>query len=51
MAKDVVCSVDTCNYWEHGNQCTAEKIKVNNARSEAHASEETNCETFKPSDL
>lgn len=51
MAKDVACSVDSCTYWSHGNRCSAEKIKVNNMHSDEHAykSDETNCETFKPS--
>jgi hypothetical protein len=50
MAKDVACSVDSCTYWEHGNKCSANKIKVNNVHSDerAYKSDETSCETFKP---
>lgn len=50
MAKDVVCSVDSCTYWGHGNKCSANKVNVNNSHSadRAYKSDETNCETFKP---
>lgn len=53
MAKDVVCSVDSCNFWGQGNKCQAESIMVNNVRpmEHAHRSDETNCETFEPNDL
>ncbi|EEG76291.1 DUF1540 domain-containing protein [Dethiobacter alkaliphilus] len=42
----VKCVVDSCEYWEQGNQCTASTIEV----SPPHAvdSEETDCNTFKP---
>ncbi|WP_435530769.1 DUF1540 domain-containing protein [Sporosarcina newyorkensis] len=28
MAKDVLCEVTNCHFWESGNQCGAEEIKV-----------------------
>ena len=44
----VKCVVDSCEYWEQGNQCNASAIEV----SPPHASdsEETDCNTFKPKD-
>jgi len=50
MAKDVVCSVDNCTYWQHGNKCNAGTIEVNNhlASEKAYKSDETLCKTFKP---
>jgi hypothetical protein len=51
MAKDVVCTVDSCTFWDDGNKCSAKHIMVNNSHSDerAYKSDETNCETFKPS--
>ncbi|MGV3487413.1 MAG: DUF1540 domain-containing protein [Tuberibacillus sp.] len=49
MAKDVLCEVSNCRYWEQGNKCSAESIYVvSQAGKEAHDSEETDCKTFEP---
>lgn len=42
------CTVDTCNYWGNGNNCTADGIEVNNQVSSAETSDDTICKTFKP---
>ncbi len=28
MAKDVLCEVNNCQYWQDGNLCSADKIYV-----------------------
>lgn len=49
MAKDVVCSVDTCGFWEANNRCGAKSIEVNMYSEEkAHSSDDTGCKTFIP---
>ncbi|MBA4537410.1 DUF1540 domain-containing protein [Bacillus aquiflavi] len=49
MAKDVLCEVNNCHYWEHGNLCNADKIYViSQAGKTAEHSRETDCKTFKP---
>ncbi|MBZ4686533.1 MAG: hypothetical protein PWQ96_2425 [Clostridia bacterium] len=42
----VKCVVDTCEYWQSGNQCIASSIEIQppNARN----TQETDCATFKP---
>jgi len=44
----IKCLVDTCYYYEKGDQCTASKIEV--APRNASSSKETDCETFMPQD-
>ena len=41
----VKCVVDSCEYWQSGNQCTASSIEI----QPPHATdiEETDCATFK----
>ncbi|MBX6362183.1 MAG: DUF1540 domain-containing protein [Acidobacterium ailaaui] len=49
MAKDVLCEVQNCRYWEKGNKCSAESIYVvSQVGHEARDSEETDCKTFEP---
>ncbi|MBP3039781.1 DUF1540 domain-containing protein [Bacillaceae bacterium Marseille-Q3522] len=52
MAKDVLCEVNNCVFWETGNLCGAEKIYVvSNQGEKAHSSTETDCKTFEPEHL
>jgi hypothetical protein len=52
MAKDVLCSVHNCQYWEQGNLCSAEQIYVvSHTGEQADHQTETDCKTFKPADM
>lgn len=47
MAKDVKCSVDSCQYYCDG-LCEASCIKVGTCHcKEAHETDQTSCDTFK----
>ena len=49
MAKDVLCEVSNCKYWEDGNLCAANQIYVvSQTGNIADDSRETDCKTFKP---
>ena len=49
MAKDVLCEVSNCTFWQKGNQCTAHEIYVvSNRGGQASTNEEKDCKTFKP---
>ncbi|WP_173918237.1 DUF1540 domain-containing protein [Halobacillus sp. Marseille-Q1614] len=49
MAKDVLCEVNNCKYWDHGNKCSAEAIYVvSHSGKQASKQEETDCKTFEP---
>ncbi len=49
MAKDVLCEVNNCTYWENGNKCGAEVIYVvSHTGKKASNSKETDCKTFEP---
>ncbi|MFO7262519.1 MAG: DUF1540 domain-containing protein [Bacillota bacterium] len=49
MAKDVLCEVNSCKYWNEGNKCTATTIYVVSRYGKTAAnSEETDCKTFEP---
>lgn len=49
MAKDVLCEVNNCTYWGHGNKCSADSIYVVSHHGKAASSqEETDCKTFEP---
>lgn len=49
MAKDVLCEVSSCKYWDEGNKCSAATIYVVGRNSrQAQTSEETDCKTFEP---
>lgn len=49
MARDVLCEVKNCTFWEQGNLCGAEEIYVVSHKGEkAEDSKETDCKTFKP---
>jgi hypothetical protein len=49
MAKDVLCEVNSCKYWEEENHCGASSIYVvNNRNEQASNSAETDCKTFEP---
>ncbi|PIC70114.1 DUF1540 domain-containing protein [Sporosarcina sp. P18a] len=49
MAKDVLCEVTNCHFWESGNQCGADEIKVISRKGrKAKDSAETDCNTFIP---
>ncbi|WP_084279262.1 DUF1540 domain-containing protein [Anoxybacteroides tepidamans] len=51
MAKDVLCEVKNCHYWEKGNRCAAEAIYVvSHTGTMASDSSETDCKTFVPND-
>ncbi|MDD4601921.1 hypothetical protein SDC9_43526 [bioreactor metagenome] len=47
MARDVVCSVRNCKFWE-GHRCTADAIQVSvdGGGDEAGYIAKTNCHTF-----
>ena len=47
MAEDVLCSVNSCHFWEDGNKCNASSIYVV-SHTIASTSEETDCQTFEP---
>ncbi|WP_151734293.1 DUF1540 domain-containing protein ['Paenibacillus yunnanensis' Narsing Rao et al. 2020] len=48
MAKDVLCAVNSCTYWEEENRCKAESIFVAyHAAKQPTEPEETDCKTFK----
>ncbi|ADC48893.1 MULTISPECIES: DUF1540 domain-containing protein [Alkalihalophilus] len=50
MAQDVLCEVNNCVHWSHGNQCAADKIYViSHKGKQADRQEETDCKTFEPS--
>ncbi|ESU31018.1 hypothetical protein G3A_19060 [Bacillus sp. 17376] len=47
MAKDVLCEVNNCQYWQDGNLCSADKIYVvSHVGETADNSRETDCKTF-----
>lgn len=49
MARDVLCEVNNCKYWEVGNRCAAESIYiVSNQGTQADDSSTTDCKTFEP---
>lgn len=50
MARDVLCEVMNCKYWEDGNRCSAEAIYIvsSNQGKTAEDSSTTDCKTFKP---
>lgn len=49
MAKDVLCEVDNCKYWDKGNKCKADSIYVVSQKGkQASKNEETDCQTFTP---
>lgn len=47
MAKDVMCTVENCHYWDK-RHCTASAIEVNvdGGGYKANYTGETNCHTF-----
>lgn len=45
MAKDVLCEVNSCRFWDSGNKCAASSIYIV-SHKEAKTSEETDCKTF-----
>lgn len=42
----VKCCVDSCEYWESGDQCMASNIEIQPPN--ASDTEETDCATFSP---
>lgn len=48
MARDVMCTVENCRYWENGHKCNAGEIEVNvdGGGHKAGYTGETNCHTF-----
>lgn len=47
LAKDVLCEVNNCMYWEQGNKCAADAIYVVSHKGKtASTSKETDCQTF-----
>ncbi|MBS4030077.1 MAG: DUF1540 domain-containing protein [Clostridiales bacterium] len=44
----VKCVVDTCEYWNSGDQCVASVIEVQ--PMDASDTEDTDCATFRPKD-
>lgn len=49
MAKDVLCEVNSCRFWDSGNKCAASSIYIV-AHKEAKTSDETDCKTFEHKD-
>ncbi|MEC5268149.1 DUF1540 domain-containing protein [Heyndrickxia coagulans] len=46
MAKDVLCEVRNCVFWEEGNLCSAEEIYiVSHTGTQAENQQETDCKT------
>lgn len=51
LAKDVLCEVHNCTFWEQGNLCVADQIYVvSHTGSQADTSKETDCKTFEPAE-
>lgn len=51
LAKDVLCEVRNCSFWESGNLCGADQIYVVSHVGEyADNSRETDCKTFQPTE-
>ena len=50
MAKDVLCEVNSCRFWDSGNKCGAETIYIV-SKKEAKTSSETDCKTFETKQL
>ncbi|MCL1631639.1 DUF1540 domain-containing protein [Sporolactobacillus sp. CPB3-1] len=49
MAKDVLCEVSNCTFWDEGNHCSANAIYVvSHKGKQASKQEETDCKTFEP---
>lgn len=48
ITPSVTCVVDSCTYWENGNLCNAEAIKVTGFG--AKECQATNCQTFRNKD-
>lgn len=49
MARDVLCEVNNCKYWNSGNKCNADSIYVVSGNGkQASDSKETDCYTFAP---
>lgn len=49
MAKDVLCEVHNCTFWESGNLCGADQIYVvSHTGSTADDQKQTDCKTFQP---
>ncbi|GER66508.1 hypothetical protein BpJC7_06500 [Weizmannia acidilactici] len=47
MAKDVLCEVKNCVFWQEGNLCSAEAIYiVSHTGKQAENQYETDCKTF-----
>lgn len=44
----VKCVVNTCHYYHEGDHCSAGKIEI--APRNASSSDETDCNTFEPTD-
>ena len=49
MAKDVLCEVNNCKYWDAGNKCSADSIYVvSHTGKQASDSKETDRKTSIP---
>ncbi|PEY30767.1 DUF1540 domain-containing protein [Bacillus cereus] len=52
MARDVLCEVNNCKYWNSGNKCNADAIYVIiHTGKQASDSKETDCKTFVPEEF
>lgn len=52
MARDVLCEVNNCKFWDSGNKCNADAIYViSHTGKQASDSKETDCKTFVPEEL
>lgn len=50
MAQSVLCEVNSCKNWEHGNKCTADLIYVVSLEGKQTSKiGETGCKTFEHS--
>ncbi|MGM9923115.1 MAG: DUF1540 domain-containing protein [Bacillus sp. (in: firmicutes)] len=51
MAKDVKCTVNSCEFWKNGNKCGAKNIVVEMySEGRSRTSGQTGCQTFRPKD-
>lgn len=47
--QEILCEVNNCKFWDHGNRCSAKSIYVVSQKGkQANSSEETDCKTFVP---
>ncbi|MHA6261330.1 DUF1540 domain-containing protein [Sporosarcina sp. CAU 1771] len=51
MSQVILCEVNNCKFWGHGDKCNAKSIYIVSQKGKrAASSEETDCKTFVPRD-